>query len=103
VPRSSEWFFPSGSPTRIVYVFLMSPMHVTRPVYLILQTISVEVYKLLNCSLCSLLQLSATSSISGPNTREYPKVSGLAFWSENCNWYSSLSLCAVVSLFCESV
>jgi len=33
----------------------------------------------------------------------YPKVSGLAAWSENCEWYSSLPLGAVVSLFCESV
>jgi len=24
--------------------------------------------------------------------RAYPKVSGLAFWSENCKWYSSLPL-----------
>jgi hypothetical protein len=31
----------------------------------------------------------------------YPKVSGLAAWSENCKWYSSLPLGAVVSLFCE--
>jgi hypothetical protein len=23
-------------------------------------------------------------------TRVYPKVSGLATWSENCKWYSSL-------------
>jgi hypothetical protein len=30
----------------------------------------------------------------------YPKVSGLAAWSENCKWYSSLPLDAVVSLFC---
>jgi hypothetical protein len=36
-------------------------------------------------------------------TREYPKVSGLAAWSENCKWYSSLPLGAVVSLFCETV
>jgi hypothetical protein len=36
-------------------------------------------------------------------TRVYPKVSGLAAWSENCKWYSSLPLDAVVSLFCESV
>jgi hypothetical protein len=35
-------------------------------------------------------------------TRMYPKVSGLAAWSENCKWYSSLPLGAVVSLFYES-
>jgi hypothetical protein len=35
--------------------------------------------------------------------RVYPKVSGLTAWSENCKWYSSLPLGAVVSLFCESV
>jgi len=35
--------------------------------------------------------------------RVYPKVSGLADWSENCKWYGSLPLGAVVSLFCESV
>jgi hypothetical protein len=29
----------------------------------------------------------------------YPKVSRLAAWSENCKWYSSLPLGAVVSLF----
>jgi len=33
----------------------------------------------------------------------YPKVSGLAAWSENCKWYSSVPLDAVVLLFCESV
>jgi hypothetical protein len=36
-------------------------------------------------------------------TLMYPKVSGVAAWSENCKWYSSLLLGAVVSLFCESV
>jgi hypothetical protein len=34
-------------------------------------------------------------------TRVYPKVSGLANWNENCKWYSSLPVDAVVSLFCE--
>jgi hypothetical protein len=33
----------------------------------------------------------------------HPKVSGLAAWSENFKWYSSLPLGAVVSLFYESV
>jgi hypothetical protein len=32
-------------------------------------------------------------------TRVYPKISGLAAWSENCKWYGSLPLGAVVSLF----
>jgi len=36
-------------------------------------------------------------------TRVYPKVSGLAAWSENCKWYSSLPLSADLSLFSESV
>jgi hypothetical protein len=35
--------------------------------------------------------------------RVCPEVSGLAAWSENWKWYSSLPLGAVVSLFCESV
>jgi hypothetical protein len=35
-------------------------------------------------------------------TRVYPKVSGLAAWSENCKWYRPLPLDAVVSLFCKS-
>jgi hypothetical protein len=31
------------------------------------------------------------------------KISGLAAWSENCKWYRSLPLGAVVSPFCGSV
>jgi hypothetical protein len=46
---------------------------------------------------------SYPASVTGMDTRVYPKVSGLAAWSENCKWYSSLPLGAVVSLFCESV
>jgi hypothetical protein len=30
-------------------------------------------------------------------TTAYPKVYGLAAWSENCKWYSSLRLGAVVA------
>jgi hypothetical protein len=37
------------------------------------------------------------------NTRVYPKVSGLAVWSENCKWYGSLPLDTVSWFFCESV
>jgi hypothetical protein len=36
------------------------------------------------------------------HTRVYPKVSGLAAWSHDGKWYSSLPLGAVVSLFYES-
>jgi hypothetical protein len=36
-------------------------------------------------------------------TTVYPKVSGLAAWSEKCKWYSSLPRGADLSLFCESV
>jgi hypothetical protein len=39
----------------------------------------------------------------GGCTRVYPEVSVLASWRENCKWYSSLPLGAVISLFCESV
>jgi hypothetical protein len=37
--------------------------------------------------------------LTNVSMRVYPKVSGLATWSENCKWYSSLPLGA----FCESV
>jgi hypothetical protein len=40
---------------------------------------------------------------SSRNMKVYPKVSRLAGWSENCRWYSSVPLGAVVSLFCGSV
>jgi hypothetical protein len=36
------------------------------------------------------------------STRVYPKVFGLADWSENCKWYSYLPLGEVVLLFRES-
>jgi hypothetical protein len=36
------------------------------------------------------------------HTRAYPKVSGLSAWTEDCKWYSSLPLGAVVSLYCDN-
>jgi hypothetical protein len=59
-----------------------------------------------------LLYVHSTNSVNGErgylladfhNMRVYPKISGLAAWSENCKWYRYLPLGAVVSLFCESV
>jgi len=47
--------------------------------------------------------LDSDSNIETVILRGYPKVSGLAAWSGNCKWYSSLILGAVVSLFCELV
>jgi len=41
-----------------------------------------------------------TLSHTHTHTRMYLKVSGLAAWRDNCKWYSSLQLGAVV---CESV
>jgi hypothetical protein len=37
------------------------------------------------------------------HTSVYPEVSGLTAWNENCKWYNSLPLSAVVTLFYESV
>jgi hypothetical protein len=60
---------------------------------------------LLTRKLCT-LNLAADQCITAQidiSAKVYPKVSGLAAWSENCKWYSSLPLGAVVSLFYESV
>jgi hypothetical protein len=43
------------------------------------------------------------NAVDSLHTKVYPKVSALAAWSENCKWYSSLPLGAILSLFCESV
>jgi len=40
---------------------------------------------------------------TGIAVRLYPNVSGLAAWSENCKWYSSLTLGAVLPPFFESL
>jgi hypothetical protein len=59
-------------------------------------------------ALCSVEESSGTTlplppPVTEQDMRVYPKVSGLAAWGENYKWYSSLSLGAVISLFCESV
>jgi hypothetical protein len=46
---------------------------------------------------------TSTNASLVSQTKVYRKVSGLAAWSENLGWYSSLPLDEVVLLFCESV
>jgi hypothetical protein len=60
---------------------------------------SVKCMRLLPSSVVSKIDDNTTGQCTGV----YPEVSGLAAWSENCKWYSSLPLGAVVSLLCESV
>jgi hypothetical protein len=43
--------------------------------------------------------VTATKTVGA--VRVYPKVAGLAIWSEICKCYSSLPLGAVAQLFCE--
>jgi hypothetical protein len=47
--------------------------------------------------------LGSTYTSTKQYTMRYPKVSGLAAWSENCKWYSFLPLGAVISLYSASV
>jgi hypothetical protein len=50
-----------------------------------------------------ILYLFTTNVPQFQQMKVYLKVSGLAAWSENYKWYSSLPLGADVLLFCESV
>jgi len=64
--------FPSRFPTKILYAFLMYPVHAPCPAHLVLLhlitlTIFGEVYKLRSSSLHGLLHLATISSLLGPN------------------------------------
>jgi len=64
--------FPSGYPTKTLYMLLLSPILVTRPTHLILhdlitQKIYGEEYRTLSFSLCSFLHFPVTSFPLDPN------------------------------------
>jgi hypothetical protein len=87
--------FLSGFRTIILCIFLTSPMHATCPVHII--NLHFKVAK---------IQPLATSSLLVPNilinlfsSEDYPKVSGLAAWSENCKWYQfSATRCSCIAI-----
>jgi hypothetical protein len=62
-----------------------------------------SVYQTINRLAITKNSYTTECSQGSKSIRVYPKVSGLAAWSENCKWYSSLPLGAVISLFCESL
>jgi hypothetical protein len=72
--------------------FTFYPIHATYPIH-----------RVLNFPIRYELCIAMMFCVQVVCMRVYPKVSGLATWSENCKWYSFLLLGALVSLFCESV
>jgi hypothetical protein len=68
-----------------------------------MQPVSVNIHNAMAVNPIVISCFLSLLSLPCSETRVYPKVSGLAAWSENCKWYSSTPLGTVVSLFCESV
>jgi hypothetical protein len=83
------------------FTFAAKALHHTSRCHLILlfmiTTCVTDLFKPFGNSVCEL------QTERGEVKRVYSNVFGLADWNENCKWYSSLPLGAVLSLFCESV
>ena len=88
--------FPSGFPTKTLYMPLLSPLCTTSPTHLILlnfitQTILGEGYRSLSSSLCSFLHSPVISSLLGPNILLY------ILFSNTFSLHSSLNVSNQVS------
>jgi len=72
IPHLPSGLFPSGFPSKILYMPLLSPICALCPAHLILlnfitRTIMGEEHRSLSSSLCSFLHSPITSSLLGPN------------------------------------
>ena len=81
-PRSPQWFFPSGFPTKTLHTPLFPHIRATCPAHhirlnFITRTILGEEYRSFSSSLCNLLHSPVTSSFLVPN------IILLIYWEES--------------------
>jgi hypothetical protein len=83
----------------VTVLSLMNPVHTLMPCFLKIQlnVILSSAPKSFRLHILKYFKYNRDiiKTLREEHTRVYPKVSGLAAWSENCEWYSSLPLGAV--------